>query len=254
MSSNQARIASWKDSQEKALAYPINRPSQMYEYDCSYNPIPQYTTTVRVVDLDTIEAGAELVSKGYRPLLLNQTDILGPGGQVEKGFRTQEASLFCRSNYVLTLLPSFYPLGDTQAVYSPGVTVFKQPTLEDIPPFCIDFVACPGVSSPVFTETGDLTQSEKEIYEKKMELILQIAAKEGHDSLVLGPFGCGAWKNPPRTVAFLFQKVLQKWEGVFREIVFACLILDKKGPSLPNVYSKQPRTNYEIFSIVFSQT
>ena len=42
----------------------------------------------------------------------------------------------------------------------------------------------------------------------KVRLILQIAIQKGHDAVVLGALGCGAWRNPPQHVAEIFQEVL----------------------------------------------
>ena len=248
----------WNDTKQKAALYPLSQVSTKYEYDPDYTPVKRFASTIiKVADQDTLDAGEELLAKGLRPALLNQTDIVKPGGMVEFGFPTQEGTLYRRSNYwnARTDLSGMYPLDDEQAIYTPRLTVFKASEPQeyvDVTPYEIDFIACPGIPFPSKTEIGDLSEVDKEIYRKKIELILQIADKNGHDSLVLGPLGCGGWGNPPRVVAFLFREVLQKWEGVFSEVIFACLILQKTIPPLPNAYSKQPKTNYDLFSIVFS--
>lgn len=248
----------WQDTEIKAKAYPLAIAPTKYEYDSTYTPSKRFSTTaIQVIDTETIDAGQQLLAKGLHPLLLNQTDVIQPGGMVQQGLPTQEASLYRRSNCCEALqdLSGLYPLEDEQAIYCPRITILKESEFNmyaDCSPYVLDFVACPGIPFPSKTEIGDLSEVDKEIYRKKIELIFQIAAKNGHDSLVLGPLGCGGWGNPPRVVAFLFREILQKWEGVFSEVIFACLILQKTIPSLPNAYSKQPKTNYDLFSIVFS--
>jgi hypothetical protein len=48
----------------------------------------------------------------------------------------------------------------------------------------------------------------------------------GHDSLVLGAGGCGAFHNPPHSVAECFQQVIGEYSNVFKMISFA-IITDK---------------------------
>ena len=59
----------------------------------------------------------------------------------------------------------------------------------------------------------------------KIGTILRIAGHHDHDALVLGAFGCGAFRNPPTHVAELFAEVFEEDEfaGRFWLIVFAIL-------------------------------
>jgi len=59
----------------------------------------------------------------------------------------------------------------------------------------------------------------------KARLILRCAALKGHDAVVMGALGCGAWRNPPQHVAEVFSGVLSEPEfrGRFAKIVFAIL-------------------------------
>ena len=44
----------------------------------------------------------------------------------------------------------------------------------------------------------------------------------GHDSIVLGAFGCGAYGNPPNHIAQLFKEVITgDFKGCFSHILFA---------------------------------
>lgn len=59
----------------------------------------------------------------------------------------------------------------------------------------------------------------------KMRTIFRIALRHRHDSLVLGAWGCGAYKNPPAHIAALFHEVLheEEFKNKFRKIVFAIM-------------------------------
>jgi len=53
---------------------------------------------------------------------------------------------------------------------------------------------------------------------------LGIAKDNGHDSIVLSAFGCGAYGNPPKHMAELFREVIcTQYSGAFKHIVFAII-------------------------------
>jgi uncharacterized protein (TIGR02452 family) len=244
------RMFVWHDTKVAAAAFPITTPSVKYTLDETWErPAAAHETRVVVKNIDTIEAGQELLAAGRRPLLLNLADDRWAGGAVDGGSGAQEESLFRRTNYCATLLqiPALYPILPTEAVYSPGVTVFKATEAKGherlAEPFQVDFLACPGIPYPQKTADGDLRPEDKAALEKKIELIFQVAAKAGHDSLVLGALGCGAWRNPPQTVAALFKAGVDRWSGVFRDVVFACLTVGEDGP----LREGGRPTNYDVF-------
>ena len=59
----------------------------------------------------------------------------------------------------------------------------------------------------------------------KIRTIFRIGLRKCHDSLVLGAWGCGAFRNPPVHIARLFHEVLEEVEfkNKYRKIVFAIL-------------------------------
>jgi uncharacterized protein (TIGR02452 family) len=75
---------------------------------------------------------------------------------------------------------------------------------------------------------------------KKASLIFQTAVEHGHDSLVLGPLGCGVWRSPPQHTAEIFRDVCRTYIGVFKHITFACLTTGPAGRE----------SNYSIFKSV----
>jgi uncharacterized protein (TIGR02452 family) len=77
---------------------------------------------------------------------------------------------------------------------------------------------------------------------EKIELIFQAAKGAGHESLVLGPLGCGVWRAPPKQMAEIFRSLCSQYTGVFKHIVFACLA---KGAAASE-------SNYAIFKSVFT--
>jgi len=55
--------------------------------------------------------------------------------------------------------------------------------------------------------------------------MLRIGLLHGHDSIVLGAFGCGAFHNPPHHIAQLFHEVIDEAEfkNKYKLIAFAVL-------------------------------
>lgn len=79
--------------------------------------------------------------------------------------------------------------------------------------------------------------SDRELTKKKMRLTLRISAIEGHDSVVLGAIGCGAFHNPPGEVARCWREVLDEEEfrgGWWRQMCFA-------------VFDRKNEGNFEVF-------
>ena len=57
-----------------------------------------------------------------------------------------------------------------------------------------------------------MPQEAIDITLNKIRTIFRIGLLYGHDSLVLGAFGCGAYKNPPEEIAKLFHEVMEEPE------------------------------------------
>jgi uncharacterized protein (TIGR02452 family) len=104
------------------------------------------------------------------------------------------------------------------AIYSPGVPVFR--TDDGTPldePWRVSFLTCaapyaPSVGQPL---SGDLL-------EKRIGRVLAIAQAYGYSSLVLGAWGCGAFRNAPHRTAADFRAALEgPFAGAFEHVVFA---------------------------------
>merc|ERR1712129_14053 len=54
--------------------------------------------------------------------------------------------------------------------------------------------------------------------------VLQVFAEHSTADLVLGAWGCGVFKNEPKTVATIFKHLLGgRFSGAFRRVIFAVL-------------------------------
>ena len=76
------------------------------------------------------------------------------------------------------------------------------------------------------------------LHEKRMRRVLKIAHAKENEVVILGAFGCGAFRNPPTVVAQAMKTVVQEYRKNFETIEFA-------------VYcGTQYDTNYRIFQQV----
>lgn len=206
---------------------------------------PRTETVVSVVEEDCVAVGKALAEAGFRPAVLNMANRQHPGGGVISGCRAQEESLFRRSTLALALYPfdarnaqyaglpmraRAYPLNrDEGSIHSPGIVFFRGPEREGCPfleePFALDVVTVPAINRPTLAAPEELCPAHAAATQRKLRAILRACAHGGDDAIVLGAFGCGAFRNPPAHMARLFREVFAEAEfrGVFRRLVFAIL-------------------------------
>ena len=191
-----------------------------------------------VVEDTTYHCARELVGKG-RVAVLSFANAYSPGGGVTRGAMAQEECL-CRSSNLYSaltlpyLIRNYYKhnekttgeLGTDAVIYSPGVTVFKSDDMIPVPlaePFQADVLTCaapyvnPDRKKPIPLEKLEDT------FNHRIRNILEVAAANGADNLVLGAFGCGAFNNPPDLVAesFRYYLVDKGYRDYFKRVVFA---------------------------------
>lgn len=245
------RMGVWRDTHSRSGNYPFEVSHKMV-HNPAYIYTPCYDGTHREVTTeDTLDAARRLQQMGLNPAVLNFADDDMAGGNVITGSGAQEESLWRRTNLCKTQLQAFYPLlgegsGPVEGIYTPAVTVFKSPESEGYvdlgEPWRVAIVSVPAIPYPLL-EGGHMGPEDTALFRKKIELVLQIANRRGHDSLVLGAFGCGAWRGPPQQIAELFRDALREWNGVFRTVVFACLHKEESESVRRSTY----RNNYEVF-------
>jgi len=189
-----------------------------------------HKTVVSVWKVDSIDAAEILMKKGRNPVVLNLANQKVPGGGYKNGAAAQEESLFRRTNYCEFLDKDekfYYPISVYGGIYSQNVLVFRENEQKGYAfkedPFFMSFIAQGAYNKPPTTEDHHLITEYAEGTEKKIRSILKIGLNHGHDTFVLGAFGCGAFANPPQHVAEIFKKVIKEFDGYFAEIVFAIL-------------------------------
>ena len=224
-------------------------------------------TIVEVQNIDCLYAGVQLKEQGYNPAVLNMASRRNPGGGVATGAGAQEETLFRRTNLFRSLYQFApyteqygikrshhqYPLDrNFGGVYTPDAIYFRESEqkgyalLDD--PVSLSFITVAGMNRPDLTDDGFIAPYHVEPIKNKIRTIFRMGLVHGHDSLVLGALGCGAFRNPPRHVARLFHEVMDEMEfkNKYRCIVFA--ILDDH-----NSHQKHnPEGNFKPFAEEFA--
>ena len=208
-------------------------------------------TEIKVTKSRSFEAAMRL-KKDYpdcRIAVHNFASATNPGGGVTKGSRAQEECL-CRCS-------TLYPVLNTESnwngyygfhrnrhdvrytdacIYTPGIMIIKSDT--DVPErlpkddWCeVDVLTCaapnlrPMPNNPMNPGNDIAVRlSDKEVLQihlSRARHLLQIAAANGDEVLVLGAFGCGAFQNKPEIVAQAYKEVMPEFEGYFKIVEFA---------------------------------
>lgn len=168
--------------------------------------------------------------------VLNFANAFHAGGGVTYGSGAQEECL-CRASTLYPLIhtrelrDTFYEhhrrLGLPQAtdslVYTRGVVVCKSDV--DLPQrlperewLGVDVITC---AAPDLHQTAMEPAALFGYHVKRAIHILSVAAAEGADALVLGAFGCGAFRNDPEVVARAWRVALDAFPRAFDQVTFA---------------------------------
>jgi uncharacterized protein (TIGR02452 family) len=220
----------------------LYKPSDLEELNKSNGmtrkiiPSPQIIVTRE----STLEAAARLASEN--PCVLNFASAKHPGGGFLRGAPTQEESI-CRSSGLYPTLiqhPEFYEENKRSqrkniglyldyAIYSPNVPIFRNDAGEWLDePYFASIVTSPAPNVNAIRNDEDEKDSKVqlalanvgEVFDKRIHQVLSIMAAQGHSTLILGAWGCGAFGNDPLMVASLFKENLKKLP-FFDTIVFA---------------------------------
>ena len=208
-------------------------------YDAIYPSVKEDPPEIEVVEDTTFHCAQSFADGSSKVAVLNFANAYSPGGGVTSGAMAQEECL-CRSSNLyesLTipyLLKNYYKwndkntgdMGTDAVIYSPGVTVFKSddPIPKELNPwFEVDVLTSaapyynPDKKKPVSMEKLE------EVFRSRIRNILEVAAANDVDILILGAFGCGAFNNPPELVAGVFRHFLidKGYGRFFRKTVFA---------------------------------
>ena len=181
--------------------------------------------------------------------VLNFASATNPGGGVTKGSSAQEEAL-CRCSTLYPTLdqPKIYDqfyninrnmkdcIHTDRLIYSPDILIIKSdesfPKRLDSKNFIsVDVISCAAPNlrtnrnSYADTDTGKpITLTDKELYDihfNRAKHIMHIFSYRKVDIVILGAFGCGAFKNDPKVVANAWNDAIKDYKRYFMKIIFA---------------------------------
>jgi len=259
----------FKDTQDKCennlvLKESIKKSIKFTKFYLEGNIFELNNTSIKSEDYNIIispERTLECVQKYYIPNdkkrkigVLNFASAKNPGGGVKTGARAQEESIcrastlypcltteFLKDNYYSYNIKKQFENSD-RIIYIPNITVFKSD--DEVFPkefdekywYNIDVITCAAHNQKKYNVDNEKL---KEINYNKIKAIIECAIENNVDILILGAFGCGAFRNDPIIVSKEFKKILidEGYYKYFEKVHFAILTIGNEGKNI-NEFNK----------------
>lgn len=213
-------------SNEKAY---LDLECNLHEFNQALHPTPTLfpTNQFTLIKGDVLEV-SRTVSK---PLVLIFSSCRRPGGGWLEGKTTQEESIYFRTNLcnvglqpgLFYLEKGSYPVGVKNAV------VFRDADYELSKPWLCDFVY---LAAPVASSYPEAMN--KKLIVERLKLLATFVETNGYDSVVIGPWGCGAYGNNPRFVGETFKQIFSNLTAK----VIVVIMDDENGKIFEEVFYK----------------
>jgi uncharacterized protein (TIGR02452 family) len=203
-------------------------------------------TKIEVTNESTFAALTRLASEGGHLGCLNFASAKHAGGGFLNGAEAQEEAL-CRASALYECLGAenvreYYIRNRAHhsclyldlLIASPNVPFFRDDDghLIEKPVLSTVITAAAPNAGAIHQNEPDSIPSIEPTLRRRAAMVLELAANEGVEYLVLGAWGCGVFRNSPGMVADAFKTPLApggQWHGVFKHIVFAVYDPTKNG-------------------------
>lgn len=199
-------------------------------------------TIISMKRMGTVEAAiiAEDIFSN-KVALLNFASYKNPGGRFLDGSSAQEEAI-CHESTLYPVLKHFDSTYYAQnkgnlngglytdaALYTKDVMLFKDEHFQ-----CkADVITCaaPNLNNIIRYGTALQVYDAQAVFKQRIEFMLQVAVDQGVDTLILGAWGCGVFKNDPCVLGrFSRELICGKYKGYFQNVIFA--IPDSKNSTL----------------------
>ncbi|HVO30065.1 MAG TPA: TIGR02452 family protein [bacterium] len=201
-----------------------------------------HSTSIEVTDEGTADAGRRLAAAGQRVAVLNFASARNVGGGFLGGARAQEEEL-CRASGLYRCLETqrgYYDANRAErsalytdhAIESPDVPFFRDASRAFVEePWLLTVLTSPAPNTGALLQQDDAESLARieAAFRRRAAQVLALAREGGHDVLVLGAWGCGAFQGDPEMVSAIFRELLDgPFSGSFERVVFAVLVKSRR--------------------------
>lgn len=193
-----------------------------------------FETKIEVVHEDVVSCIHRVSKLSKHVMCLNFASAKNAGGGFINGAIAQEEALAIASNLYKTQIETdgFYNLHrsmkscvytDTM-IYSPNVVFFRDTNLDLVEnPSKCTIITSAAVNAGIVLQREKISGNKiTDLMHKRIEKVLALAKYKKNDTLILGAWGCGVFRNDPLEIAKLFKKLLDnEYKNQFKHIVFA---------------------------------
>lgn len=241
----------------------ICNSTSLAEVTTEVNPIANpstgnYDTQISVIDKDTISAAIEehKLNSDSKICILNFASYKHPGGGFMSGSLAQEEAIcHCTNLYpALAKQQAWYDRHTAtlnrgaytdECLVSHDITVLASKPGNFLPEserFNIDVLTC---AAPNWTSVIRYNPCDQALFDmmykaafNRVLYLMQVFAGYDYDTIILGAFGCGVFKNDPEAIAEAFYYALTELlPGAFKRVIFA----------VPDSSSRNYRAFYDQF-------
>jgi uncharacterized protein (TIGR02452 family) len=109
-------------------------------------------------------------------------------------------------------------------IYTPNVPIFRAEHTSKLleAPWLLSIITAAAPNAGCARNYKISEEDIQKCFIERAERVLQVAIKNGHDSIILGAWGCGVFKNDSKAVSKIFKDLLEtKFKGCFKRIIFA---------------------------------
>lgn len=177
---------------------------------------------MQVIFEDTFDSVIRLKNLNKNPVALDFASGTNPGGSWRsKQTGTQEESLCRRSNLGILLEGKKYPIPREGAIYLNNVLINKNLNMETL--------SKPIKCSIIASELKGISSSSEEYLKSRITSLYNIAISNGHDVLILGAWGCGAFKESDEDVQILANIIKICANKFSDKIDTVCAVIGRKN-------------------------
>jgi len=219
-----------------------------------------FDTRIEVWNCSTIDALQNLAGSS-KVGILNFASAKNPGGGFLGGASAQEESLARSSSLYAALSKDRsmyeYNRARTTLLYS-DYLIYSPETIfwfDDEGNYLPELLIADVITSPAPNRGAILQNNRKdelallpEVFKERIRQVLAIAYSKGCETLILGAWGCGVFRNEPADVAAYFEEVIRThFSTAFKHIVFAVYDRSKDGANI-QAFETVWRNNKEVIN------